>query len=116
MQTYSLNLIRLLSENAFEGILLIDSNGIIRFVNPSAVKMFRYTPEELEGQAISTLTNQLDENNFIIENLDVFSWNSFASSSCSYDRNFIFFHFYNHLMLMRLITNPNIFHLQNNYL
>jgi PAS domain S-box-containing protein len=77
MQTYSLNLIRLLSENAFEGILLIDSNGIIRFANPSAVKMFRYTPEELEGQAISTLTDQLDENNFIIENLDVFSKNIF---------------------------------------
>ena len=83
MQTYSMNLIKLLSENAYEGILLIDTSGIIRFANPSAVKMFRYAPEELDGQAITTITDELDVNNFIIENLDVFSKNFFA-------RNYLF--------------------------
>lgn len=78
MQTYSLNLIRLLSENAFEGILLIDSGGIIRFANPSAAKMFNYSQEQLDGLNISSLTNDFDENKFIIENIDTLSKNIFG--------------------------------------
>jgi PAS domain S-box-containing protein len=78
MQTYSLNLIRLLADNAFEGVVLIDSKGVIRFTNPSVCKMFNYAPEELEGQHIATLTNDFNENNFLIENLDTFSKNIFG--------------------------------------
>ena len=78
MQTYSLNLIRLLAENAYEGVILLDSSGLIRFVNPSAAKMFNYSAEQLDGQSIATLTDELNENNFMIENLDIFSKNIFG--------------------------------------
>ncbi len=78
MQTYSLNLIKLLAENAFEGIILLDSNGLVRYTNPSIARMFNYSNEELEGQPIATLIEEMDENNFMIENLDIFSKNIFG--------------------------------------
>jgi PAS domain S-box-containing protein len=48
-------LIYTLFNNASEGILLADSSGIIKLVNPAASKMFGYQSEELVGQAIETL-------------------------------------------------------------
>jgi PAS domain S-box-containing protein len=44
-----------LFENATEGILLSDRNGIIVLVNPAAEKMFDYTADELIGSLVEKL-------------------------------------------------------------
>ena len=44
-----------LFENATEGILLANADGIIKLVNPAALKMFGYTIDELTGKAIEIL-------------------------------------------------------------
>ena len=44
-----------LFENATEGIVLTDQTASIVLVNPSACKMFDYTPEELIGQKVEVL-------------------------------------------------------------
>jgi PAS domain S-box-containing protein len=44
-----------LFENATEGIVLADQTASIVLVNPSACKMFDYTPEELIGQKVEVL-------------------------------------------------------------
>lgn len=44
-----------LFENATEGIVLADQNASIVLVNPSACRMFDYTPEELFGQKVEVL-------------------------------------------------------------
>lgn len=44
-----------LFENATEGIVLADQNASIVLVNPSACKMFDYSPEELFGQKVEVL-------------------------------------------------------------
>jgi len=44
-----------LFENATEGILLTDSNGVITLANPSALKMFGYTENEMLGNRIEIL-------------------------------------------------------------
>jgi PAS domain S-box-containing protein len=51
------NLVHLTSlfENATEGIVVTNSQGIIILINPSACKMFGYIPEELEGEKIEIL-------------------------------------------------------------
>ncbi len=40
---------------ALDGIVLIDTAGIIRLVNPSVPKLFGYAPEELLGQNVKIL-------------------------------------------------------------
>ncbi|HEY4966768.1 MAG TPA: PAS domain-containing sensor histidine kinase [Puia sp.] len=51
------NLVHLTSlfENATEGIVVTNSQGLIILINPSACQMFGYSPEELEGQKIEVL-------------------------------------------------------------
>ena len=44
-----------LFENATEGIVATNSQGIITLINPSACQMFGYSSEELEGQKIEVL-------------------------------------------------------------
>jgi PAS domain S-box-containing protein len=44
-----------LFENATEGIVLADQTASIVLVNPSACKMFHYTPEELIGEKVEVL-------------------------------------------------------------
>ncbi|HSZ34697.1 MAG TPA: PAS domain-containing sensor histidine kinase [Puia sp.] len=44
-----------LFENATEGIVATNNQGIIILINPSACQMFGYSPEELEGQKIEVL-------------------------------------------------------------
>ncbi len=44
-----------LFENATEGIVATNHEGIITLINPSACQMFGYSPEELEGQKIEVL-------------------------------------------------------------
>jgi diguanylate cyclase (GGDEF)-like protein/PAS domain S-box-containing protein len=43
---------RSLSENALDGIVMSDTEGKIRFWNPSAVRMFGYRPEEILGRSL----------------------------------------------------------------
>ena len=54
LQTYSDQLDELLS-NAPDGILGIDQNGRIRFVNPSLQRMFGYSERELLGEPVEIL-------------------------------------------------------------
>ncbi|TDW96691.1 PAS domain-containing sensor histidine kinase [Dinghuibacter silviterrae] len=42
-------------EHATEGIILTDEQGRIVLLNPAAIKMFGYEPEELPGQSIDVL-------------------------------------------------------------
>ncbi len=44
-----------LFENATEGIVVTNSQGVIILINPSACQMFGYSSEELEGQKIEVL-------------------------------------------------------------
>jgi len=44
-----------LFENATEGIVVSNSQGLIILINPSACQMFGYTPAELTGQKIEVL-------------------------------------------------------------
>ena len=42
-------------ENAIDGIIAIDANGIIRSVNPAAERLFGYRAEEMRGRNVSML-------------------------------------------------------------
>lgn len=44
-----------LFENATEGIVLTDAQGVIILANPAALKMFAYTPSELLGKPVEVL-------------------------------------------------------------
>ncbi len=46
---------RTLAETALEGIILIDTHGIIQFLNPAAETLFGYSPGELLGSSINRL-------------------------------------------------------------
>ncbi len=50
-----LNVLQSMVETAIDGILLINTRGHIMMVNPSTVRLFGYTFEELEGRNISML-------------------------------------------------------------
>lgn len=46
---------RALFENSPDGIVVVDSGGVIRDANPEAERLFGYTASELEGSPIETL-------------------------------------------------------------
>ena len=46
---------RLIFEKTVEGILVLDSKGIIRFTNPRLCEMFGYSDENLVGQEMKIL-------------------------------------------------------------
>lgn len=50
---------RSIINHAIEGIITIDINGIIRFINPSAEKIFGYTSNEAIGNNINMLIPEL---------------------------------------------------------
>ena len=43
---------RIISENANEGIILIDNEGTVTYANPSVEKIFEYKPEEIKGEDV----------------------------------------------------------------
>ncbi|HYI95177.1 MAG TPA: PAS domain S-box protein [Bryobacteraceae bacterium] len=45
----------LIAETSFEGIVIIDSDSSLLFVNSAAATLFGYTPEELIGQSLTVL-------------------------------------------------------------
>lgn len=48
-------------ENAIDGIITINERGIIESINPSACKLFLYTPEEVIGKNVSVLMPSPDK-------------------------------------------------------
>lgn len=48
-------LLRAIIENAIDGIITIDDRGHIESINPSACKLFQYTPDEVIGKNVSVL-------------------------------------------------------------
>jgi PAS domain S-box-containing protein len=44
-----------IAETAPDGILVIDADSVIQFANPAIQPIFGYTPEELEGRALTML-------------------------------------------------------------
>ena len=50
-------------QNAIDGIITISDRGIIELINPSACKLFDYTPEEVIGKNISVLMPPPDRAN-----------------------------------------------------
>jgi len=53
-------LLNAIIENAIDGIITIDERGRVETINPSACKLFGYTPEEVIGNNISMLMPQPD--------------------------------------------------------
>ncbi|RCH55451.1 PAS domain-containing sensor histidine kinase [Mucilaginibacter hurinus] len=51
----SVALLKAIIDNAIDGIITIDERGIIESINPSATKLFQYTPDEVIGKNISML-------------------------------------------------------------
>jgi PAS domain S-box-containing protein len=45
----------LIAQTSCEGIIIIDRDSQLVFVNPAAAALFGYTPEELAGQSLTTL-------------------------------------------------------------
>jgi PAS domain S-box-containing protein len=48
-------------QNAIDGIISINTRGIVQSINPSACKLFGYLPEEVIGNNISMLMPQPDQ-------------------------------------------------------
>jgi len=48
-------LLQAIVQNAIDGIITIDAKGIVEHVNPSACKLFGYSPDEVLGRNISML-------------------------------------------------------------
>lgn len=48
-------------ENAIDGIITINERGIIESINPSACRLFLYSPEEVIGKNVSTLMPSPDK-------------------------------------------------------
>jgi PAS domain S-box-containing protein len=51
---------RSLIEHASDGVVIIDINGLFKYVSPSALRIFGYSEEETRGQAGSTFTHPDD--------------------------------------------------------
>ncbi len=45
----------LISDNIHDGVIAIDENGIINYVNTAAVSLFDYSKEELVGKSVNML-------------------------------------------------------------
>jgi PAS domain S-box-containing protein len=56
-------LLNAIIQNAIDGIITISDRGIIELINPSACKLFDYTPEEVVGKNISVLMPPPDRAN-----------------------------------------------------
>ncbi len=54
------DLLKTVVENVVDGIIIINSQGIILMANPSACRLFGYEANELEGKNISLLMNNDD--------------------------------------------------------
>lgn len=48
-------LLKAIIENAIDGIVIINEDGIVESINPSACRLFQYEPHEVEGRNIAML-------------------------------------------------------------
>lgn len=53
-------LLKAIIDNAIDGLITIDDQGIIESINPSACRLFNYTEQEIIGKNVSTLMPQPD--------------------------------------------------------
>jgi len=53
-------LLEAIIETAIDGIITMDSNGIIETMNPAALKLFGYHPDEVKGKNVSVLMPEPD--------------------------------------------------------
>ncbi|TKC62123.1 PAS domain S-box protein [Pedobacter hiemivivus] len=53
-------LLKAIIDNAIDGLITIDDQGVIESINPSACKLFNYTEQEVLGKNISMLMPQPD--------------------------------------------------------
>ncbi len=54
-------LLKAIIENAIDGIITINERGLIESINPSACRLFAYTPEEVIGKNVSALMPSPDK-------------------------------------------------------
>ncbi|HLS96239.1 PAS/PAC sensor signal transduction histidine kinase [Sphingobacterium allocomposti] len=59
----SVKLLEAIIENAIDGIITIDSRGIVERINPAASALFGYAPEEVIGNNVSMLMPEPDRSN-----------------------------------------------------
>lgn len=59
----NIELLKSIIENVIDGILVIDQNGVILLVNPSACNLFGYTKSELHGKNVNILMPPPDSEN-----------------------------------------------------
>lgn len=57
------HLLQAIIQHAIDGIITINTRGIIESINPAACKLFGYTPNEVVGQNISILMPKSDSEN-----------------------------------------------------
>ncbi|MCU0354793.1 MAG: PAS domain S-box protein [Cytophagales bacterium] len=55
--------LRAIFDHTIDGIITIDSQGVIEMVNPAASRLFGYTPDELVGENIAMLMPRPDRDN-----------------------------------------------------
>lgn len=55
--------LRAIIENAIDGIITIDTSGIIESLNPAAAKIFGYSPDEIIGKNVKVLMPEPDRSN-----------------------------------------------------
>ncbi|ALL07060.1 histidine kinase [Pedobacter sp. PACM 27299] len=56
-------LLKAIIDNAIDGLITIDDQGIIESINPSACRLFSYTEQEVLGKNVSMLMPQPDRTN-----------------------------------------------------
>lgn len=56
-------LLKAIIDNAIDGLITIDDQGIIESINPSACRLFNYTEQEVLGKNVSILMPQPDRIN-----------------------------------------------------
>ncbi|SFB84019.1 PAS domain S-box-containing protein [Parapedobacter composti] len=56
-------LLKAIIDNAIDGIITIDRNGIVESINPAALQLFGYTADEVIGENISILMPEPDRSN-----------------------------------------------------
>ncbi|MFB9843809.1 PAS domain-containing sensor histidine kinase [Mucilaginibacter ginsenosidivorans] len=54
-------LLNAIIQNAIDGIITITENGVVELINPSACKLFGYSPEEVIGNNLSMLMQSPDK-------------------------------------------------------
>ena len=74
-------LVNAIIENAIDGIITIDEDGIVESINPSACNLFLYYPHEIIGKSISILmpSSYLEKYNSCLQSLKSFGIDNLKS-------------------------------------